>query len=113
MFCTLRTFTTEVPNPDERIPEGIMDAFQQYRETLPHERRVLLDRYHIEDFAMKVVGVGSVGTRFWKIPITINVGSSLFHYNRIVAKVHIRVLLADKEQGLPVFTQMKSGYSYR
>jgi uncharacterized protein (DUF2252 family) len=51
------------PNADEQIPERIMDAFQQYRETLPHERRVLLDRYHIEDFAMKVVGVGSVGTR--------------------------------------------------
>ena len=26
------------------------------------KRRVLLDRYHIEDIAMKVVGVGSVGT---------------------------------------------------
>ena len=39
-----------------------MDGLQMYRETLPHERRVLLDRYHIEDIAMKVVGVGSVGT---------------------------------------------------
>ncbi len=34
-----------------------------YRETLPAERRVLLDRYHFVDAAMKVVGVGSVGTR--------------------------------------------------
>jgi uncharacterized protein (DUF2252 family) len=34
-----------------------------YRETLPMERRVLLDRYHLVDAAMKVVGVGSVGTR--------------------------------------------------
>ncbi len=35
---------------------------RQYRETLPYERRVLLDRYHLEDIANKVVGVGSVGT---------------------------------------------------
>ena len=33
-----------------------------YRESLPDDRRVLLDRYEIKDFAMKVVGVGSVGT---------------------------------------------------
>jgi uncharacterized protein (DUF2252 family) len=51
------------PPPEEQVPEGIIDAFQQYRETLPYERRVPLDRYHIEDIAYKVVGVGSVGTR--------------------------------------------------
>jgi uncharacterized protein (DUF2252 family) len=51
------------PPPEEKIPEGMLNAFQNYRETLPYERRVLLDRYHLEDIAMKVVGVGSVGTR--------------------------------------------------
>ena len=51
------------PPPEEKIPEGMLDAIQMYRETLPYERRVLLDRYHIEDIAYKVVGVGSVGTR--------------------------------------------------
>jgi uncharacterized protein (DUF2252 family) len=30
---------------------------------LPDERRVLLDRYRLEDIALKVVGIGSVGTR--------------------------------------------------
>jgi uncharacterized protein (DUF2252 family) len=34
-----------------------------YRDTLPDDRRVLLDRYRLEDVAMKVVGIGSVGTR--------------------------------------------------
>jgi len=34
----------------------------RYRESLPPERRVLLDRYRIMDLALKVVGVGSVGT---------------------------------------------------
>lgn len=33
-----------------------------YRTSLPPERRVLLDRYELADVAMKVVGVGSVGT---------------------------------------------------
>ena len=50
------------PPPEDKIPEHTMDGLRMYRETLPHERRVLLDRYHIEDIAMKVVGVGSVGT---------------------------------------------------
>jgi uncharacterized protein (DUF2252 family) len=37
-------------------------AFARYRESLPDERRVLLDRYQRKDLAIKVVGVGSVGT---------------------------------------------------
>jgi uncharacterized protein (DUF2252 family) len=38
-------------------------VFASYRATLADERRVLLDRYHPVDVAIKVVGVGSVGTR--------------------------------------------------
>jgi uncharacterized protein (DUF2252 family) len=41
----------------------VTQMFHQYRNTLPEERRVILDRYHILDVARKVVGVGSVGTR--------------------------------------------------
>jgi uncharacterized protein (DUF2252 family) len=37
-------------------------AFAQYRETLQEDRRVLLDRYRLEDVAFKVVGTGSIGT---------------------------------------------------
>jgi len=40
----------------------IAAAFAKYRESLPEERRLLLDRYQLQDFAMRVVGVGSVGT---------------------------------------------------
>ncbi len=36
-----------------------------YRKTLPEDRRVLFDSYHLVDAAMKVVGVGSVGRRCW------------------------------------------------
>lgn len=39
------------------------EAFDCYRETLADDRRVLLERYEFKDIAMKVVGVGSVGTR--------------------------------------------------
>lgn len=42
--------------------ERIRDAFNKYRETLQEDRRVLLDRYEVVDMAIKVVGVGSVGT---------------------------------------------------
>jgi uncharacterized protein (DUF2252 family) len=40
----------------------IQAALDAYRRTLPDDRRVLLDHYRITDFALKVVGVGSVGT---------------------------------------------------
>jgi uncharacterized protein (DUF2252 family) len=37
-------------------------AFAAYRESLPPDRRILLDRFKPTDIAFKVVGVGSVGT---------------------------------------------------
>ena len=41
------------PPPEEKVPEACYDAIQKYRETLPYERRILLDRYHIEDIAIE------------------------------------------------------------
>jgi uncharacterized protein (DUF2252 family) len=38
------------------------DSVNRYRESLTTERRVLFDRYELADTALKVVGVGSVGT---------------------------------------------------
>jgi uncharacterized protein (DUF2252 family) len=38
------------------------EAFATWRETLPEERRVLVDRYRLRDVVFKAVGVGSVGT---------------------------------------------------
>jgi uncharacterized protein (DUF2252 family) len=51
------------PRQMAKIGERVGEMFRRYRLTLPEERRVLLDRYHIVDIARKVVGVGSVGTR--------------------------------------------------
>jgi len=43
--------------------EQIGALFDEYRSTLTPDRRMLLDRYSLVDIALKVVGVGSVGTR--------------------------------------------------
>jgi len=50
--------------PGEVDPR-VRDAFAQYRETLTPAHRMLLDRYQMKDAAVKVVGVGSVGTACW------------------------------------------------
>jgi len=49
-------------HPDE-IQHQIDQAFSAYRSSLDDRMRWLLDRYEQVDFALKVVGVGSVGTR--------------------------------------------------
>jgi uncharacterized protein (DUF2252 family) len=46
----------------EEFLANVQQAFDQYRQTLAEDRRVLLDRYKLMDIAIKVVGVGSVGT---------------------------------------------------
>jgi uncharacterized protein (DUF2252 family) len=43
----------------------LQDRFRAYRRTLHGDRRHLLESYRVVDFARKVVGVGSVGTRCW------------------------------------------------
>ena len=45
------------------VEKRVREAFESYRATLAEDRRLLLDRYELKDIAMKVVGVGSVGTR--------------------------------------------------
>ena len=47
--------------PGEVHPD-VREGFAQYRETMTPAHRMLLDRYEIKDAAIKVVGVGSVGT---------------------------------------------------
>jgi uncharacterized protein (DUF2252 family) len=43
--------------------DGLLGLVREYRETLPPDRRRLLEQYRLVHFARKVVGVGSVGTR--------------------------------------------------
>lgn len=51
------------PNTDEPFSQSVETFFQQYRDSLKYDRQVLFDRYQRSDVALKVVGVGSVGTR--------------------------------------------------
>jgi hypothetical protein len=55
------------------VPEAELDKWWEdlqalvraYRQSLDLDRRVLLEQFQLSDFARKVVGVGSVGTRAW------------------------------------------------
>lgn len=42
--------------------ELVKQALEEYRLSLPNDRRVLFDRYSLEDVVVKAVGIGSVGT---------------------------------------------------
>lgn len=60
----------ELGIPRKRVAEVIgelQEVLAVYQETLEPDRRLLLDRYRVADFARKVVGVGSVGTRCWML----------------------------------------------
>jgi uncharacterized protein (DUF2252 family) len=49
----------------DAIFEDLRRVIRGYRETLELDRRALLEEFELHDFARKVVGVGSVGTRAW------------------------------------------------
>jgi uncharacterized protein (DUF2252 family) len=53
-------------------------SFGRYRESLAPERRLLLSNYQLVDVAMKVVGVGSVGTRVAVALLQADVDQPLF-----------------------------------
>lgn len=55
----------DVKEKEEHEAEWIKGYFAAYVETLPDDRKILLNKYHFVDIARKVVGVGSVGTRTW------------------------------------------------
>ena len=49
----------------EELFDQLHTLLRSYRSTLQFDRRVLLEQFQLADFARKVVGVGSVGTRAW------------------------------------------------
>ena len=66
------------PHSRDMTTRSVTAMFHQYRATLPDERRMILDRYHMVDFARKVVGVGSVGTRCGVILLMAEDNDALF-----------------------------------
>ncbi|WP_406053982.1 DUF2252 domain-containing protein [Kribbella sp. NBC_00889] len=65
------------------LEEVVFDLFRDYRSTLRPDVRQLLERFEVIDWARKVVGVGSVGTRAFV------------------------VLLQGRDRGDPLFLQVK------
>jgi uncharacterized protein (DUF2252 family) len=49
----------------QEIMSWLRELLDSYRASLPIDRRRLLEEFRLTDFARKVVGVGSVGTRAW------------------------------------------------
>jgi uncharacterized protein (DUF2252 family) len=63
LIVPLRVF---LPDDDQtEFFEQLRKLVQVYRRSLDFDRRVLLEQFELTDFARKVVGVGSVGTRAW------------------------------------------------
>jgi uncharacterized protein (DUF2252 family) len=61
-----------------KVRQDLLDAFAGYRATLPPAYHSLLDRYQITDAAIKVVGIGSVGTSCWVFLLMAGQGDPLF-----------------------------------
>ena len=56
----------------------VQEGFNRYRETLTDDLKQLVDHYSIKDVAMKVVGVGSVGTYYAILLMMSSDNDSLF-----------------------------------
>ena len=77
-----------VPSPPLVVPvdedlalgeaNGIVALFERYRDSLPLDRRLLVDRFTPIDAARKLVGVGSVGTRCLIVLLEAGDGTPLF-----------------------------------
>jgi uncharacterized protein (DUF2252 family) len=75
---------------DDVTPETVQGFFDNYRSSLPGDIQVLFDRYILRDVALKVVGVGSVGTRCYAVLFTDDDGGPLLlqvkeAYNSVLA----------------------------
>jgi uncharacterized protein (DUF2252 family) len=63
LICTLEDlFPGEDPEQHESL---FREVIRKYRQSLPTDRKHLLEQYKFSQIARKVVGVGSVGTRCW------------------------------------------------
>jgi len=71
----------------DRLRERLSEQIRTYLRSLPHDRRRLLQRFRLVDFAHKVVGVGSVGRQSWI------------------------ALLVGADDGSPLFLQIKAAES--
>jgi len=81
-------FHAEDVQKDRHYRQEVQHAVRRYIDSLLPARRLLLDRYRIVDVAMKVVGVGSVGTECGVILLMSGNGDSLFlQYKQAMSSV--------------------------
>ncbi|UFS60676.1 DUF2252 domain-containing protein [Subtercola endophyticus] len=65
---------THVPDATEEL---VLELFEQYKRTVPSDIVKLLSQFTLTDIAMRVVGVGSVGTRCYILILTGPQGEAL------------------------------------
>lgn len=65
-------------HPPGEVQRVVRNALAGYRASLPSAFGALLDRYQLRDAAIKVVGIGSVGTYCWVLLFTAGEGDPLF-----------------------------------
>jgi uncharacterized protein (DUF2252 family) len=68
----------ETKRERKQYDDMIRRFFADYRLTLSDDRRALFDRFEFVDFAMRVVGIGSVGTRCYEALFMADGESPLF-----------------------------------
>ena len=61
-----------------QLRERLAEVLTGYHASLPADRQALFEQYRFVDFARKVVGVGSVGTRCWMVLLQGPNGGPLF-----------------------------------
>src|SRR5574340_1135770 len=59
-------------------PERMADLYRKYQSTLRADTALLLSQYELVDYAMRIVGVGSVGTRCFLVLLIGPAGEALF-----------------------------------
>ena len=64
--------------PIEGLDEMVERGFQRYLRTLQADRALLLSQFRLVDYALRVVGVGSVGTRCFILLLLSPKGAPLF-----------------------------------
>ena len=88
------------------------EGFARYRETLAEDRRVLFDRYQLVDFAVKAVGIGSIGTLCMVALFISMTGRPLFlqikEAGRIVLTAELRAAMGVAE-GDTVLAKVSDG----
>ena len=66
------------PPESDKLIEAAYAFFDEYHRSLADDKKNLLKRYRLEDVALKVVGVGSVGTRCFVGLFVVN--EEVIHY---------------------------------